>query len=364
MNLAPRSVVVVLGTRPEIVKLAEVARLLGPAARLVHTGQHYDWNLARSFLEELSLPAPELQLEVGGTSRGQQIGEATRLLDRHFQVDRPRAVLVQGDTNATLAAALAANAQEIPLVHIEAGLRSFDRRMPEEHNRVLTDHLADLCCAPTEVSRANLLAEGISEDRVEVTGNTVVEAVRALLPSPEQRRSELGDLGLQPGGFVLATFHRPENVDDRDRLAAILEELAGLALPVLLPIHPRTAARVEDFGLEDRLALLRAIEPLGYRRFLALAAEGAFLVSDSGGLQEEATVLKRPVIVVRNSTERPEVLGTFCELVQPGPDIGKVAQEWSVDLEELHRRLAQLPSPYGDGTASRRSVEALGRLLA
>jgi UDP-N-acetylglucosamine 2-epimerase (non-hydrolysing) len=356
-------VVVVLGTRPEIVKLAEVVRLLGPAARLVHTGQHYDWNLARSFLEELSLPTPEIQLEVGGTSRGQQIGEATRLLDRHFQVDRPRAVLVQGDTNATLAAALAANAQQIPLVHIEAGLRSFDRRMPEEHNRVLADHLADLCCAPTEVSRANLLAEGILEDRIEVTGNTVVEALGNLLPPAEQRRAELRDFDLQPDGFVLATLHRPENVDDPERLAAILEELSGLPFPVLFPIHPRTAGRVEAFGLQDRLAALRVVEPLGYTRFLALAAECAFLVSDSGGLQEEASVLKRPVIVVRNSTERPEVLGAFCELVQPGPDIGKVAQEWSADLEGLHRSLAELPSPYGDGTASRRSVEALVRLL-
>jgi UDP-N-acetylglucosamine 2-epimerase (non-hydrolysing) len=363
MDLAPRSVVVVLGTRPEIVKLAEVVRLLGPAARLVHTGQHYDWNLARRFLEELSLPAPELQLEVGGASRGQQIGEATRLLDRHFQVDRPRAVVVQGDTNATLAAALAANAHEIPLVHIEAGLRSFDRRMPEEHNRVLADHLADLCCAPTEVSRANLLAEGIAEDRIEVTGNTVVEAVRALLSTPEQRRSELKDLGLQSSGFVLSTFHRPENVDDPQRMEAILEELAALPAPVVLPVHPRTAQRVEHFDLGGLLEKLLVTEPVGYREFLSLAAECALLVSDSGGIQEEASVLKRPVIVVRNSTERPEVLGTFCRLVQPGPDIGIIAQAWLDDLPALHARLAELPTPYGDGTASHRSVEALAKLL-
>ncbi|MDP8958502.1 MAG: UDP-N-acetylglucosamine 2-epimerase (non-hydrolyzing) [Actinomycetota bacterium] len=351
------------GTRPEIVKLAEVIRLLGPAARLVHTGQHYDRLLAASFFEQLEVPAPDAQLEIGGISRGQQIGQATRLLDRHLVEQPALAVVVQGDTNTTLGAALAANATRTPLVHIEAGLRSFDRAMPEEHNRVVADHLADLCCTPTEVSRGNLEREGIEDQRIEVTGNTIVEAVHRLLPGSAQRRATLDDLGLGSGRFVLATFHRPENVDDRERLRLVLEELAALPLPVVLPLHPRTARRAAAFRLEGLLGKLTVIDPAGYRQFLSMAAECAFSVSDSGGLQEEASILKRPVIVVRNSTERPEVLGSFAELVRPGPSIGEVAAKWLADLGRLHDRLATVPSPYGDGTASQRSVEALGRLL-
>lgn len=353
----------VLGTRPEIIKLADVIRLLGETARLVHTGQHYDVALSEVFFGELELPAADVRLEVGGRSRGGQIGEATSVLDAHFASEPPRAVVVQGDTNTTLAAALAANARAVPLVHVEAGLRSFDRAMPEEHNRVLTDHLADLCCAPTEVNRSNLAAEGIGDDRVVVTGNTVIEAVLNLLPQAHARATLLSRFELQAGRFVLSTFHRPENVDDAENLHTILSQLGTLPMPVVLPLHPRTATRAREFGLEDRLGKLKVVEPLGYREFLALAAESAFLISDSGGVQEEASVLKRPVIVVRNSTERPEVLGTFAERVRPGPGITELARRWAADLDEIHQRLAAIPSPYGDGTASRRSVEALFTML-
>ncbi len=358
-----RSIALVLGTRPEMMKLAGIARLLGDAARIVHTGQHFDPNLSDVFFSELRLPAPDLHLAVGGTTRGAQIGEATRLLDEAFGADPPAAVVVQGDTNAVLAGSLAANAREIPLVHVEAGLRSYDRRMPEEHNRVVADHLADLCLAPTDVNRANLAAEGIGGDRVVVTGNTVVEAVAELLPPEERRRAVLAELGLEPASFVVATIHRPENVDDPATFRLVLEELAAIPLPVVLPVHPRTAERAERFGLDDLLAKLRVVEPQGYLRFLALVAESAFVVSDSGGLQEEVSVLKRGMIVVRRSTERPEVQGTFVELVPPGPRIGELAAEWASDVAGLRARLAGLPSPYGDGTASARSVAAIARVL-
>ncbi len=364
MPFEPRSVALVLGTRPEVMKLAGIVRRLGDAARIVHTGQHFDPNLSDVFFAELGLPAPEVRLAVGGTTRGAQIGEATRGLDGIFAADRPAAVVVQGDTNAVLAGSLAANAREIPLVHVEAGLRSHDRRMPEEHNRVVADHLADLCLAPTEVNRANLAAEGIAGDRVVVTGNTVVEVVQEHLPAAAARRAVLDDLGLEPAGFVVATIHRPENVDDPQTLRLVLEQLAGIPLPVVLPIHPRTVERVERAGLDDLLAKLAVVEPQGYLRFLSLLAESAFVVSDSGGLQEEVSVLKRGMIVVRRSTERPEVQGTFVELVPPGPRIGELAGEWAADVVGLRERLAGLPSPYGDGSASERSVAALAELLA
>ncbi|RPI21186.1 MAG: UDP-N-acetylglucosamine 2-epimerase (non-hydrolyzing) [Actinobacteria bacterium] len=358
-GLPKQSIAIVLGTRPEIVKLAGIARLLGDAALLVHTGQHYDHTLSDVFFDQLELPPPDVHIGIGGGTRGQQIGIAVAALDELLTQRKPLAVVVQGDTNTALAAALAANAAEVPMAHVEAGLRSFDRRMPEEHNRVVADHLADLLLAPTETSRENLLAEAIAPDRISVTGNTVVDAVLALLPPAQERRAIAERFGVRSGEFVLSTFHRPENVDDGATLSVILAALAGLPLPVLLSLHPRSLARIESFGLNAQLRRLLVVEPIGYREFLALGAESAFLVSDSGGVQEEVSVYKRPVIVVRRSTERPEVLGTFAELVEPGPKIGELAGAWLQDLAGLHARLRDVPSPYGDGSASQRSMAAI-----
>ena len=355
------TIVVALGTRPEIIKLAPIIAALGDRARVVHTGQHYDETLSKVFFDAFGLPEPAYRLEIGGATRATQIGEATKRLGEHLADEPAAAVVVQGDTNTTVGAALAANATETPLVHIEAGLRSFDRAMPEEHNRIVTDVLSDLCCAPTDVSRRNLLESGIPADRISVTGNTVVEAVHTLLPA--ERNPYLARHGVDPAGYVLATFHRPENVDDPGTLAVILEQLAGLTLPTILPMHPRTRARVESFGLGEVLARLRVVEPVGFQEFLALSAECAALVSDSGGVQEEVSVLKRPVLVVRRSTERPEVLGTFAERVLPGPDIGRVVDGWLADIEAFHARLAVTPSPYGEGDAADRSVAAIDRML-
>lgn len=357
------SVAVVLGTRPEIIKLAELIRLLGPAGRVIYTGQHYDDRLGPAFFRELDIPAPAVTLSVGGVPRGQQVGTAMQDLDAEFGEDPPQVVVVQGDTNSAVAGALAANARDIPLVHVEAGLRSYDRAMPEEHNRVVADHLADLLCTPTETTRHNLEREGIAGDRVAVTGNTVVEALRRIVPAPAARRALLTRMGLGPATFVLATLHRPETVDQHELLAYRLEELAALPQQVLLPLHPRTRARIESFGLTSLLRELCVVEPLSYGDFLALASECAFLVSDSGGVQEEASVVKRPVLVCRNSTERPEVLGTFARLVRPGESIAGHAAEWWADLAGLHGTLARTPSPYGDGAASRLCFEALTSLV-
>ena len=354
---------VVLGTRPEIIKLAHVIRLLGPAARVVHTGQHYDPGLSGIFFHAFGLDDPAIRLEIGGLSRGAQLGEAISALDQHFGEHRPAAVVVQGDTNTTMAAAIAANAREIPVVHVEAGLRSHDRAMPEEHNRVVTDHLADLLLAPTELGRSNLLAEGVPAERISVTGNTVVEAVASLLPSKEQRTELLRHFRLSADAFVLSTFHRPENVDRPETLTSILTELAGLEIPVVLPLHPRSRSRIEQHGLAPLLDKMMVIDPLGYSDFLGLLAECALAVADSGGVQEEVSVLKRPLVVVRNSTERPEVIGTFARLVPPGPGIGTTVSAWLADLPAVHARLASLPSPYGDGKASERTVAEITNLV-
>jgi UDP-N-acetylglucosamine 2-epimerase (non-hydrolysing) len=364
-RIAGARIAIVYGTRPEAVKLRGIAALLGSDAVLIHTGQHYDPEMASAFEAGIGFPPPDHRLAIGGGSRGRQIADATVGLEALFTAERFGAVIVQGDTNTALTGALAANVVQVPLVHVEAGLRSHDRAMPEEHNRTVVDHLADLCCAPTSTSAANLANEGISgDDRVVVTGNTVVEAVLALRPDVAATNQILATHGVEPDRFVLATFHRPENVDDPEVLSTILAELAALPVPVVLPLHPRTAARAAEAGLEPLLDKLLVAPPVGYREFLGLMGAAALLVSDSGGVQEESSVVKRPVVVVRRSTERPEVLGTFSRLVAPGPGVADAAREWLDDIAAVHERLAALPSPYGDGQASALTVAAADQLLA
>lgn len=227
---------------------------------------------------------------------------------------------------------------------------------------MITDHLSDLCLAPTDVSEKNLLSEGIDPARIVVTGNTVVDAVNHLLPDAGKRGEILERHGVVPGDFVLSTLHRPENVDDPARLWVILEQLRALEYTVLLPTHPRTRAVIDNNDLEGSGGSLRLIEPIGYIDFISLIAECALVVGDSGGVQEEVSVLKRPMVVVRRSTERPEVLDTFCTLTTP-EGITAAADEWLRDLPTTLRRLAEMDSPYGDGHAAEKCVEAIEKLL-
>ncbi len=357
-------VAVVLGTRPEIIKLARIVELLGDAAHVIHTGQHFDDNLSSSFFTEFGMRNPDTTVGVGGQTRGAQIGMATSQLDTLFREIRPSAVVVQGDTNAVTAGALAANANEIPIAHVEAGLRSFDRRMPEEHNRVIADHLSDLCLAATSRNVENLANEGIVGDRVALTGNPIVEAVERLLPSDAERKALAESYGLDVDGFVLSTFHRPENVDGADTLTFILEALGDLDAPVLLPLHPRTQARIESFGLHDLAERITIVDPIGYRDFIGLGAASKLIVSDSGGVQEEVSVFKRPSVVVRRSTERQEVEGTFVRRVEPGPHLGELLTDELAGADVRRSELIDLPSPYGDSSSPDRIVEAIRRLVA
>jgi UDP-N-acetylglucosamine 2-epimerase (non-hydrolysing) len=248
-------------------------------------------------------------------------------------------------------------------VHVEAGLRSYDRAMPEEINRCVAGVLADLHCAPTPAAVANLTAEGVPAGKIKLTGNTIVEATLGMLPSDEVAREIAAGLGAEPGEYVLATIHRPENTDDPERLRAILEQLGKLGLPVLLPLHPRTRAAAERHGLTAALDRLRPLPPADHRRFLGLARHARLIVSDSGGVQEECTVLKRPLIVVRNSTERPESIAAgFAHLVPPGPAVGELGRQLISD-QGLSERLSAIPCPYGDGKASERITALLQAFL-
>ena len=356
------SIAVVLGTRPEMIKLSGIVRRLGDAASIIHTGQHYTPELSDSFFDELGLPEPVHRLQIGGAHRADQIRSAVSALTRMMSDEPPRAVLIQGDTNTAFAGAVSAHALDIPLVHLDAGLRSFDRRMPQEHNRLVADHLADLLLAPTEDAKRNLTNEAIAPHRVRVVGSTLVEAINRFQPDAHQRKDIMGDLGVDEP-FVLATLHRPENVDDGPTLARLIDQLGQIDAPTVLLVHPHTKARLDDMEVDapDNLVLR---DPMGYAEFLALETECAVIVSDSGGVQEESSVLKRPMVVVRRSTEHPEVVGTFARLTAPGPQISEIVNEWLGDIDTVHADLSSIATPYGDDSAPDAGVDAIAALIA
>jgi UDP-N-acetylglucosamine 2-epimerase (non-hydrolysing) len=303
---------IVLGTRPEIIKFSPVIRgceQLSIPFTVIHTGQHYSEELDEVFFEQLELPKPDHNLKIGSKPHGQQTAEMLAGIERILLDAEPDTVLVQGDTNTTLAGAIAASKLDTDLGHIEAGLRSFDREMPEELNRVLADHVADHLFAPTEHAAEMLRREGLPESRIVVTGNTVVDAVRQNESIASRRSSALDDLELSAGEFGLMTAHRAENVDDPGRFAAILDGVGRVAeqfdIEIVYPIHPRAEAKIAEFDLTTP-ASIRPIEPLDYFDFLTLESQARLILTDSGGVQEEACVLGVPCVTMRTSTERPE----------------------------------------------------------
>jgi UDP-N-acetylglucosamine 2-epimerase (non-hydrolysing) len=361
--VTPGRVAIVTGTRPEIIKLRNICQALGPRGWVVHTSQHEDPELAGVLFDEAGVRAARTLSSICGAPRHVQVGRMIEQLGEVFRQARPAAVIVQGDTNTALAGAHAANYAGAPVIHVEAGLRSFDRAMPEEVNRCVVGVLADVHCAPTPLAAQQLRAEGVAEDKIELTGNTIVEATLAMAPDPEDAAAIVRAAGAQPGDYVLATIHRPENTDEPARLKTILEQLAGLGMPVLFPAHPRTRLAAQRHGLTAELARLQVRSAVDHRTFLALASLARLIVSDSGGVQEECTVLKRPLLVIRNSTERPESIAAgFARLVRPGPLIGELGRAMIAD-DTLDDRLAAIPCPYGDGTASDRITAIAHRYL-
>ncbi len=353
-------IAVVYGTRPEIIKLAPVVKAFERLPLLIDTGQHYDANMSRDIASAAGLAPPAIVCrKIGGEPRHRQIGLMIEFLGESFTRTRPRVVLVQGDTNTVSAAAQAANYCGIPVVHVEAGLRSHDRGMPEEINRIVAGTLADVHCAATPENMANLRAEGVPLKRIVITGNTIVEATRSTLertPADDLRYKHL------PREFVLATIHRPENTDSPERLAEILTALGELEIPTLFVAHPRTRAAVEIAGLTDLLESLVVLDPMVHADFLRLAQRATLLVSDSGGIQEECTVLGKRLLVLRRSTERPEsVRAGFATLVRPGEDIRRATGEAICD-RQLRADLADRPSPYGDGRSGRRIAQIAQRI--
>lgn len=344
----------VVGARPQFVKLAPIAKALEGRAEhlIVHTGQHYDDLMSDVFFRDLGIPAPAVNLDVGSGSHGWQTGRMLEGLEREFERLAPDWVLAYGDTNSTVAAALAAVKLHLPVAHLEAGLRSFNRRMPEEHNRVLTDHAADLLLAPTQVAMVHLAREGLA-DRAVLVGDVMTDVLYGvrdrILADPRP-----APLGLSRGDYYVATIHRPDNTDDPARLRGLIDSLAGLDRPVLLLAHPRLKSQAARHGVLLDHGAVRAHEPLPYPELVATVMQSAGVVTDSGGLQKEAFLLRVPTTTIRPETEWVETL-----------DLG-----WNVlanDVDAIARavtRPAPPPTdaaPYGDGHAADAVVTELLR---
>jgi len=356
-------IVTVVGARPQFIKAAAVSRVLRAEMEeiLVHTGQHYDANMSEVFFTELDIPYPDMQLHIGSGGHGAQTGQMLQAIEQVLLDVHPDAVLVYGDTNSTLAGALAAAKLHLPVAHVEAGLRSFNRRMPEEINRVMTDHLATLLFAPTAPAVENLHREGIAATTIHLVGDVMYDAARYYRARAEDRSDVLARERLDSRAYLLATVHRAENTDDPARLRAIWQGLCQLAerMPVALPLHPRTRGVVTALGLTPS-PHLRLLEPVGYLDMVMLEQHAAAIITDSGGVQKEAFFARVPCITLREETEWVETIDAGANRLV-GADTARLLAAVDTALGQTHT----LPDPgpyYGDGKATARIAALLGRL--
>jgi len=347
-------VCVLVGTRPGIVKMSPIIRAfksLGANLFLIHSGQHYSLNMDTVFFDELGLDRPEHRADTKEESLpGEQTADMLRGIEKALLKENPQMLLVGGDANTNLAGALAARKLHIQVGHVEAGLRSHDWRMPEEHNRIMIDHISEYLFAPTESARENLIRDNV-QGKIFVTGNTIVDAVNQNLELASSKSNILERLSLSTNGYFLVTCHREENVDHKDRLKNILESLELILQnyehEVIFPVHPRTEKRLREFGL--KLSDVRLIEPVGYLDFLKLEANAKLILTDSGGIQEEACIMRIPCVTLRESTERPET-------VQAGSNIvaGLTPQTILAAVEQMVNKNREWKNPFGDGRAGER----------
>lgn len=353
-------VLTVIGNRPQFIKASAVSARLRAAGEeiTVHTGQHYDAELSQVFFDELELPPPEHLLGIGGGTNTAQTARMLAALEPLIADVAPDAVLVYGDTNSTLAGALAAVQAGVPVAHVEAGMRSFDRAMPEEVNRVLTDHLSALLLCPSQTAIDNLQRESVAGS-AQLVGDVMVDVAQLLQPAARARLDVLTPYGVEPGGYLLATAHRAGNVDDPDRLKMLVSVLLALPLPTVLPLHPRTRARLVDAGLLAALeaaAHIRLAPPLGYLDFTALLANARAIVTDSGGVQKEAYFAGVPCVTMRPSTEWVETVETGWNVLV---DLDTEAATAAVARTPPSER----PQLYGDGRAGERVADAILTLV-
>jgi len=358
--------ITVVGARPQFIKAAPLSRAFSSSLNksqpikesILHTGQHYDPAMSDQFFSELGIPEPAFHLGIGGGSHGSNTGRMLEAIETVLIAERPDALLVYGDTDSTLAGALAASKIRIPVLHVEAGLRSFNRHQPEEQNRVLTDHLAELCFAPTDTAVAHLQREGIAAEHIVRTGDVMADAARLFGDQAEARAEELLPMiQLPKTPFILATIHRAENTDHPQRLEAILTALSQAPLPVVLPLHPRTRARIAQQGLEHCLGSLLLVEPLGFLAMVLLERRAALVVTDSGGVQKEAFLQGTPCVTVRSETEWVELLecgwNRLADPANPANILQAMGQQLALEVNQPR------PLLYGDGHAASAIVARL-----
>lgn len=353
------SIAIVLGTRPEIIKMSPIIRECRRRSLnyfVLHTGQHYSYEMDRVFFEELELPLPEYNLDVGSGSHAEQTGKIMMGVEKVLVKEHSDIVLVQGDTNTVMAGALAASKLHIKVGHVEAGLRSFDKSMPEEINRIVADHISDYLFAPTETARNYLRNEGIAEDKIFVTGNTIVDSVYQNQEIAKKKVRVLEDLGLKSKEYFLVTAHRTENVDNRERLREILKGLEMVrkefSVPVIFPIHPRTRKMIESFGFE--LDGIRVIKPVGFLEFLQLEANAGLTLTDSGGVQEETCILGIPCVTLRDNTERPETLVVGSNVL-----VGAHAERILKGIRFMLSKENTWVNPFGVGCTAKNVMELI-----
>ena len=356
-------IVVVVGTRPEIIKMAPVIKELekrGLNFIFVHTGQHYDYEMSKLFIEQLELPRPCIQFKLNSESPATQLGEMMIKLESSLRgIKRNSIMLIQGDTNTMLAAGLTALKMGLKIGHIEAGLRSYDWRMPEEHNRRMIDHISDYLFAPTEVAKKNLIEEHV-QGEIYVTGNTIIDTLNMYFDKVEEAEQNVIEK-IKFDEYILVTFHRAENVDNPQTLRNFIKILKECPLPIVFPIHPRTRKRLQEFGLWSEICGIRHLQilpPQGYFEFLAIMKNCKLILTDSGGIQEEAThpKIRKFILVLRTSTERPEAITYgFARVVGVNPTVVLA------ELERILNARINLPekTPFGDGQASRRIVDVV-----
>lgn len=352
-------ILTVIGARPQFIKAAAVSHQLGERAGvtevLVHTGQHYDANMSDVFFRELGIPEPGYHLGVGSANHGAQTGRMLEQIEKVIQHERPEIVMVYGDTNSTLAGSLAAAKLNVPVAHVEAGLRSFNRRMPEEINRVLTDHVSHWCFAPTSTAVTNLKREGIADERISLVGDVMYDValmVRDRVGSPDR-------WGLAAGQYILATIHRAENTDDPVRLAAIFDGLRVVSqnIPVVLPLHPRTRAALGKIASTDS-SQLRIIDPVGYIDMACLEKNARLVVTDSGGVQKEAFFHRVPCVTLRDETEWVELVEIGWNTIVP-PTSASAVRTGILSAIQCASRPAPPIDLYGGGLAARRICDSI-----
>jgi UDP-GlcNAc3NAcA epimerase len=351
----------VIGARPQFIKAAPLSRALRARHRevMVHTGQHYDHAMSAQFFTEMGIPQPDYNLNVGSGSHAQQTSAMLVKLEQVMTREKPDVVIIFGDTNSTLAGSLTAAKLGIPIAHIEAGMRSFNRAMPEEINRVLSDHVASYHFCSTRTALANLRHEGVRTGLF-LVGDIMVDALRLLLPDAAAAARILARHGVEPNGYVFATIHRAENTDHREKLSGIANALAGCGWPVVFPAHPRTVSRLKQYKLLRRLQAagrVKLVTPVGYSESLALQSQARAVITDSGGLQKEAYLLRTPCITARTETEWVETVAAGWNIIT-GPGSGAIIQA----LRRIHTP-RQHPNFYGKGGTASRIVSRLERVV-